>query len=383
MMRTTRLLITSALLICTSGAFAAPATQPNTEPNDKLQMQLQAAKDTALLPVISLKTPGEVLHLAIRADMLCSELLLKNLAPMQRLALPNSAIIATLQIFPSIRAQPGTSRGFLLLLRDFSPPRSLSVWTTVIANNGGLQVARDSESGSISSSIQLIQDQPPPPGGQSLNPNPVRLVVTSDNGITQRSEIKVRLTAPTFAALCRDHPAEIQTYLRPIFHDLGQESAVFAPDPAAAWQVLADDWTQDHQLIGPVKQAIVKFDSEEFQVRRSAAQDLHQMGEPAALTLMRVDRSNFTAAQNSGVDTFLAPYLPLSPGDAARLGRDPNFLLDVQYCSDVSLRKLAATRLAKLTGKPLGFDPAADDQTRLEQVARLRSDPPTTTPTAP
>jgi hypothetical protein len=97
---------------------------------------------------------------------------------------------------------------------------------------------------------------------------------------------------------------------------------------------------------------------------------------------MHMDRSKFSAAVNSGVDTFMAPYLPLSPEEADRLGKDRNFLLDSQYSSDIALRKLAAARLAKVIGQPVGFDPAADDATRLTQVRSVRQQnaPATTAP---
>jgi hypothetical protein len=304
--------------------------------------------------------------------MLLAQWVPKDSPAQLKLSLPNAGIIATATI-PRMKGEVGTPHGFFVLLRDFSPPGSLSVWTTVSATGGRVQLARDFESSSISGTTELIQDSPPM-AGQSPGQYPVRLTVRRTNESTQQDEVKLNLAAPTFVALCRAHPAETQEYLRPIFDDLGAEASVFAPDPAAVWQALAEDWTPDGDLIKRVNEAIAKFDADDFRERQSAAHSLHEMGEPAALALMHMDRSKFSAGVNSGVDTFLAPYLPLSPEEAQRLGRDRDFLLDSQYSGDLALRKLAAARLAKVSGEPVGFDPAADEDTRLAEVRRVRGE---------
>jgi hypothetical protein len=369
-------------VLVSASAWAAPTTAPLTPEEDKHQSQLQSATEAAKLPMVSIHSPSEVVRLWVTADMICSQWLLKNTPRQIRLALPNPGIIATVQIYPPFRREAGTSHGFFMLLRDFSPPGSLSVWTTVSATDGKVQLAREYESGTISGSTQLMEDAPPMPGQPSSNIDPVRLIVRRTNEATQQNLVNFTFSAPTFVALCRAHPAETEEYLRPIFHDLGEEAAVFAPDPAAVWQALSDDWQPDSGLVKQVTDAVANFDADDFRQRESAGRSLRQLGEPAALTLMHMDRSKFSVAVNSGVDTFLAPYLPLSRDEAKRLGKDRDFLLDSQYCDDSALRKAAAARLANLTGQPLGFDPAADTDTRLAQVRALRNQnsPPATAP---
>ncbi len=355
-----------------SNARGGPATQPGNEEAEKKQLEFQSAAEARRLPGLAAASPADVVHLSVAADMLRAEWVPKNSPPQLRLGLPNPGIVATVTI-PRLNGETGTPHGFFMLLRDFSPPGSMSVWTTVSATDGRVQLARDYESSTVSGTTELIQD-PPAMAEQMATEPPVRLTIRRTNELTNRDEVKLNLTAKTFVALCREHPAETQEYLRPIFNDLGSEAAVFAPDPAAVWQALAEDWTPSESLVDSVKEAIAKFDSDDFQQRRSAAHELHVMGEPAALTLMQMDRSKFSAAVSAGVDTFLAPYLPLSPQEAKRLGADRDFLLDSQYSSDLALRKLAATRLAKLTGRAVGFDPAGDEQTRLEGVRRFREE---------
>jgi hypothetical protein len=367
------------LFICVSvlvavNAHAAPPGQ--SDDADKRRTRMECAAEAARFPAVAIKSPADLLHLSVTTQMLSAELPSKDTPPLARLSLPNADIIATLQLLSDHRN--GAIHGFSMLIRDFSPPGSMSIFTTISSIDGRVQLSRDFESSNVLGSTQLIQDAPAMPGEPSQDIDPVRLFITRTNQVTQQPEVNLKLSAPTFVALCRAHPAETQEYLRPIFHDLGQEAAVFSPDPAAVWQVLADDWKPDDALNNSVDEAIAKFNAEDFRVRQSAAHSLHELGEPAALALMHTDRSKFSAAQSSGVDTFLAPYLPLSPDEATRLGKDRDFLLDSQYCGDLALRKLAAARLARVTGRPLEFDPAADDDARVAQIARIREAVPTT-----
>ena len=147
---------------------------------------------------------------------------------------------------------------------------------------------------------------------------------------------------------------------------------------AAAWQVLADDWTGDDALKDQVKSVVARTGAEAFSERRAALRDLRNLGEKAALVLMKTDRNGLSVEQTNAINTFLAPYMPLSETETKHLGGDPTFLLNLQYSDDVDLRKLAAARLTKVLRKPVGFDPAAADAVRIAGVEKLRS---TVTPT--
>jgi hypothetical protein len=392
--------IGSGATVARGGAATQPAAAPAPQVDDKRQMRAQFSAQAGRLPAVSVKSIAEVLRFSVTADMLSVQVLLKESPFLVRVNLPNTDIITTLQTLPAIRRPAGAvggaagaggaaggagggvmrSMGFMMSSRDFSQAGSMTVFTTVSSTIGRLELSRDFESDKVLGSTQLIQDAPAMFGQQVRNLEPVRLYISRTNQITQVDEVKMTLSAPTFTALVRAHPAEVEKYLRPVFHDLGQEAAVFAPNPMAVWQVLADDWTPDEKLTQTVREAVAKFDADDFRERQSAGHTLHELGEPAALALMHIDRSKFSPAVNSGVDTFMAPYLPLTPPMAKKMGTDRGFLLDSQYCTDVILRKLAAARLAKVTGEPLGFDPAAEDDKRLPQVEQIRELFPSTLP---
>ena len=319
MFRAKFLIFFSSLAVLACRTSAAPATRGATADDDKRQTRIESAAEANKFPSISVRSISDVISLKQVDEMLSAEMLLKNPPPMTRLKLPNSDIVATLQMFPHIGRNPGTSHGFSMMLRDFSPPGSMWIQTTLSTTDGRIQLSQDDESSTISESVQFIEDSPPVPGEAPPSIEPVRLYISRNNEITGQNEANIKLSAATFVALCRNNPTETQKYLRPICHDLGQEAAVFAPDPKAVWQALAEDWNPDAAIIGRVKEAIAKLEAEDFQARQSAGQSLRQMGEPAALMLMRMDRSQLSAAQNSEIDTFLAPYLPLSPAEVLRL----------------------------------------------------------------
>jgi hypothetical protein len=87
---------------------------------------------------------------------------------------------------------------------------------------------------------------------------------------------------------------------------------------------------------------------------------------------MRADRSKLSPDKQSGVDSFLAPYLPLSADDAKRLGQDKTFLNERPQHRRAELRRLAWARLQKIAHPPVQFDADADDSTRATQLSKLR-----------
>jgi hypothetical protein len=174
-----------------------------------------------------------------------------------------------------------------------------------------------------------------------------------------------------FLTLRRNHPAEVDRWLRPLLREMHQEAA-FAPEPGAAWQILADDWPVDGKFGGQVQAKVRALDDENFHVRRKAADDLHKLGRDAALAIWKMDRRGLTPEQNLRLDEVVARFKPLTDAEAARLGADPHFLLDCLYSDDVTVRKLALKRLKKVSGQNVDFDPEAPDDTRIPAVTALR-----------
>jgi hypothetical protein len=348
-------------------------------------MQAQASQQAARLPAVTVTSMADVVHFSVEQEMLRAQCLLQRTPRAAHLTFPNPAQITILQTLPAIRRGPeAPPLGFVISSRDFSHGDAMCVFTTISCTLGRVEVSRDFETARVLGSVQLIEDGPQSPLGAANAQNPVRLFVHRINELTQQEEVKLKLTAPTFSALVQAHPAECEQYLRPIFRELDQESAVFAPTLTAAWQVLADDVTPDPTVAARVEAALTELDSDDFQRREAASHALRKLGEPAALVLMKRDRKKLSLAQSSAVDTFLAGYLPLSPPAARQLGGDIGFLLDTQYCDSPQLRTLAAERMKKLLGRPDGIDPLAPDATRLAQVARARAAllgaPPATSP---
>ena len=107
---------------------------------------------------------------------------------------------------------------------------------------------------------------------------------------------------------------------------------------------------------------------------------LRELGQPAVLVLTRTSRDGWNVEQSSAVDSYLASIQKMSPEQVAQLRSDPQFLLDVQYCDDVTLRTLAAKRLHQLVGQPVEFDPKAPDDSRLAAVEVFRRKLPATRP---
>jgi hypothetical protein len=201
----------------------------------------------------------------------------------------------------------------------------------------------------------------------------VKLYISRRNSTDDKAEVELTLTAPTFAQLVLDHPREVDEFVRPILRDFGQEAAVFAPDPKAAWQVLADDATLDPAIVERVNAAALKLDAESFRDREAALTALQEIGQPAALVLMKADRHAMSPEKQSNVDTFLAPYLPLAADEARRLRDDPHFLLDCQSLDDATLRALAWKRFKSAANPKLQYEPHADAATRAASLSRLRA----------
>lgn len=368
-----------ALLLLRSLAPAQPATAPAPAPATqedpvaaKQAQHREVLREVEKLPAVTLPSLDKAVRFSIEADMLAANTEVKATDGPVRLMIPDVPGVLTMQLF---RDEPGPdgSQLFMFQQRDFSPPGSQFYYTSVQVIGGRVIVARDGESGQGISSIQLVQDPPPPPGQPMPEEGPVRLLVRKTNAISGRDEVDLKLSAASFVELRREHAGEVDTYLRPLFRDLRQEGVVFGVDSKAGWQVLAPGFEPDDATRQQVQAALAQFDADDFQQREGALQALQKLGQPAAILLMRMDRSKLSPEAQNGVETFLAPYMPMDPRDAEQRRNDPQFLLDTLYSDDAQLRKLAAEQLAKVTGRRLEFDPDADADKRREQIQALRA----------
>jgi hypothetical protein len=208
----------------------------------------------------------------------------------------------------------------------------------------------------------LIQSAP----GVDVDEPAVRLTVTgSDRPPLARS-------APDFLTLRRQYPAETTKYLEPIFRELHADGIAFSPDSKVAWQVFASEARADPSVTGKVSKIIQRLDSDDFHERESAAADLKQLGQPAAVVLWHTNRSALSAEQNSRIDAFLSEYQPVTDQDVKRLRTDVTFLLECLYDTDDFLVDTALAHLRQITGKPIDFDRTLRDEARREAVNQLR-----------
>ena len=188
----------------------------------------------------------------------------------------------------------------------------------------------------------------------------------------------VNLSEPDFTALRRRHPRETERWLRPMLLELGQER-LLAPDPAAAWQVLADDWPEDPAAREAVLRALPDLGAGDYHAREAAARKIADLGLAGATTVLRLDkqglRSDLSAEQNRELDAVVSLRRVLSAEEAVALHDDPEFLLDCLSCEDVTAREVALRRLQKLNEAAAAFDHrelSGDADRRAIAVAGLR-----------
>jgi hypothetical protein len=182
---------------------------------------------------------------------------------------------------------------------------------------------------------------------------------------------KVELTAPDLKTLQREHPAEVNAYLRPVLRELGAES-ILDVDPTMAWQVFSAEAKPDPTIAAKVNEILPKLDAPNFADREAAAADLTKLGPAAAVALLKLDRSKLSPEQNQRLEEVLAPYQQLTPLQAEKLGQDPGFLLSAMDSDDPDLRRVALARLDKKLGRQVTINLNAPPDERRAAVDALR-----------
>ena len=233
---------------------------------------------------------------------------------------------------------------------DMQAPGTVLVHDQLLSDPDLLNISEDLDYNDGSArSVQLVQSA-------AEGPEAIKLYVEDFPPNDQGKMGKYELSAPSFTAMCWEHPGEANEYLRPIFRRLGEEAALFAVGPRAAWQVMADDRPVDPATAAATDAVMKDLGAESFSQRERAAAELRKLGEKAAIYLMKQRPGNLSLEQEMRVDLFLVPYRPLSADQVTRLGRDPTFLIDCLYNNDAALKKLIVRRLEKITGREIDFD---------------------------
>jgi len=227
-----------------------------------------------------------------------------------------------------------------------------------------LMVVQESESITSLKSVSLIESV------DRTDQLPITLRVQSLDDF--KPQLNVVISAGTLDALRREHPAEFEEYLRPMFREFHQEAAVFAVEDRIAWQVLADAARPPADLPGKVMAVVERLDANDFAQRDQAQKDLESMGEPAALYLRTVDRGKFTPEQSARIATFLREHFPLTDEQTKTMGSDVKFLLDCLASDDRALRAAALDRLDRVLGKTIEYKLDQPPAERTQAIERLR-----------
>lgn len=167
--------------------------------------------------------------------------------------------------------------------------------------------------------------------------------VGDSNGTSQTN---ISYVAADFKTLRREHPREIDLYLRPLLRQFQIES-LLAADPMIAWQVFADDLKPNESTLREVRQLLPALDSESFQDRERALADLQRKGMPAAVAISHIDRRKLSDQQNIMLDAAVAPFQPQRRANLSGLRDDTDFLLDCLYTDDAAIRAAALEALRK------------------------------------
>ncbi|HEX8911680.1 MAG TPA: hypothetical protein VF796_04925, partial [Humisphaera sp.] len=246
------------------------------------------------------------------------------------------------------------ARTFTFTALEQPDPETLVTYT-VQASAAYLRLERRVESDRGYATVMLRQDTARSPDGQEVAA-PVNLYVTRAGAAAGPRSI----SAASFAALCQDHPAEVEADLRPLLSRLGQEH-LFAPDPRVAWQVLNAYWPTDPVAARAVGAVLPRLLEPDFATREAAVRDLIALGRPGAAAMLRLDRRALTPEQSVLVGRALAGYHRLPEARAERLRSDRTFLVDCLLSDDADVRRAGLAQLKVVVGGTVdvAFDPDA------------------------
>ncbi|MEA2711899.1 MAG: hypothetical protein QOF78_4500 [Phycisphaerales bacterium] len=377
--------ILAALLAVPSGALAQEAPPPPTPPATvqppaeapaeppkeslaevKIKESLQAAADAAQYARLNAASVSQVIRVTINDK----DLLVASSLPATEAAIVSAPGLSGLTKVTVLRQGDDKNAPlarFSLENADYSAPDAVSIHTSVqMPVPGQLHLNQDYNLlADEVHTVQLIQNLSEIVEGEPR----VRLYVQ----ITAQPEVNLRLEAENIVQLRHKFPAEVAKYVDPIFRSLRQDGLLAQVDPKLAWQVFADAYTPPANVLATVQGLVKKLDAEKFQDRETASKALEALGQPAALALLRVDRSGWSEEQVGRVDAFLAKFKTTDDAEAKRLRKDRDFLLDCLFSEEEPIRRRAHAELQKLVGRPVEFDITAPPEQRLESIKRLRA----------
>ena len=279
---------------------------------------------------------------------------------------PSSIAVTGWPGITTVSNEGGRSGGRLAHAR-FDQPGAVVESTEVLSTPFSLQIVREVETLEGVRSVTLLQAP-----AMADNPEAVISLRVSDTADPADGRTEP-MTARSYVELRRKYPDKSRDLLRPIFADLGA-APLLDPDAKSSWQVFAPGAADDPAVQKKLAAVLAELDADDFKTRTLARQKLADLGQPAAVALMRRDKPLASAEQRAAVEAFLATYRPLPPAEVQRLRGDRTFLLEVFAGEDRTLSALALGQLRKITGKQLPFDEALEGEARAKAVARVRAE---------
>jgi hypothetical protein len=254
----------------------------------------------------------------------------------------------------------------------FTDAKAIQIRTSISVYFGSMSISRSIQRSNAFENVTLTQSSRIDDEAPQLQPSrsPVVLAIQSVNN-RGRNQVDLRFMASDLSALRREHPREVDRYLRPLLRQL-QLEPVLAVDDVTAWQVFSDELKPDPAVLALVESLLPALDSDVFQAREKAVQQLRRKGAAMALAVTRLDRSRLSDQQNASLDVAMAPFWPEETENIQRLRNDVDFLLDSLYSDDQAVRRAAFDCLQRRAGRRLSFDLDAASESRTAAIEILR-----------
>jgi hypothetical protein len=368
-----------ALMVLSSVTVSGQTTAPANQSTSNLELERQAEeaetiKQLIACPVIGPVKMGDVVILGIEQGHLTLNTRLPPTGVQSRLDIPGLDGICSLTSRQAgghgASNAPYPPDFFLLSWFRFDEANLKDSAITVEALPTSVQISWMGENDDSVSQISLVdQVSPVGPAGSPAQAN-IYLQVNLP-GKSGEANHQIQFKARDFVTLRREHPDEVEQYMRPIFRALHADTALLPPDTILAWQVFSADARPDPNLAGKVRKLVDRMDADDYKDRDAAVKDVEKIGPAAGLELARMDRSKLSPEQASRVDGLLKEFNPVSEEAARRLGSDQAFLLNCLQDTDAFIARAALAHLQKIS-PGTSFDFALQGQSRRDAIEEIR-----------
>jgi hypothetical protein len=364
----------TCVLIAMMGSVsrAAPATT-RAATTQEMKAEERAAREAEVknLAVMGPMKLEEALRVELEKKRVTAKLLVPASDEQKRVLISGEDSFCTTMLQRPPGAKAGVADLFQLVRWDFSDPSLVLIYTWASAHPGYTQLVATWDHGNeVTRQVTLLdQDATTGEDGEEVA-GYLDLHVEEMDGEGDKV-INVSLRARDLATMQREHPSEVNFYLRPMLRQLKAEK-ILAVDPKLAWQVFGEEKQADEKTTAKMIAILPKLDSSEYAQRQSAAEEIKKLGFDGVIALMHLDKSKLSAEQVSRVEEILAEYQSLEAPKAKELAGRVDFLLDCLSSEDAPIRQTAAKHLGEKMNQRFEFDVAGPEGKRIAQLDVLR-----------